>query len=57
MFSLWGHGARGILAPQPGIKPATPTLEDGVLTTGPPGKSLCGYISVLSYHDDLDAKA
>ena len=57
MFSLFGHGARGILAYQPGIEPAAPTLEGEVLTTGPPGKSLCGYIFVLSYHDDLDAKA
>ena len=28
----------GILAPQPGIKPKFPALEDGFLTTGPPGK-------------------
>ena len=55
-ISLLGHGACGILARQPGIEPATPTLEGEVLTTGPPGKSLCGYIFVLSYHDDLDAK-
>ena len=31
--------ACGILAPQPGIKPAPPALEGEVLTTGPPGKS------------------
>ena len=30
----------GILAPQPGIKPTPPALEGGVLTPGPPGKSL-----------------
>ena len=32
--------ACGILVPQPGIKPASPALEGGFLTTGPPGKSL-----------------
>ena len=32
-------GARGILVPQPGIEPSSPALEDGFLTTGPPGKS------------------
>ena len=31
--------ACGILVPQPGIKPASPALEGGYLTTGPPGKS------------------
>ena len=31
--------ACGILAPQPGIQSASPALEDGFLTTGPPGKS------------------
>ena len=36
---VFGHKADGILAPSPGIKPATPALEGEVLTTGPPGKS------------------
>ena len=27
------------LVPLPGIEPASPALEDGFLTTGPPGKS------------------
>ena len=31
--------ANGILIPQPGIEPASPALESGVLTTEPPGKS------------------
>ena len=31
---------RGILAPLPGIKPASPTLEGKFLPTGPPGKGL-----------------
>ena len=39
---LWYFGleACGILAPQPGIKPAPCTLEGRVLTTQQPGKSL-----------------
>ena len=32
-------GAYEILVPRPGIKPASPALEDRFLTTGPPGKS------------------
>ena len=32
--------ARGILVLQPRMKPTSPTLADGVLTTGLPGKSL-----------------
>ena len=38
-FFFFGRKACGILAPQPGIEPATPALEGDVLTTGPPGKS------------------
>ena len=34
-----GREACGILAPWPGIEPGLPTLEGGVLSTGPPGKS------------------
>ena len=33
------HEACEILAPQPGIEPTSPALEDEVLTTGLPGKS------------------
>ena len=40
MFCSFGPEACGILAPQPGIKPAPPALEGEVLTTGLPGKSL-----------------
>ena len=32
--------ACGILVPSPGIEPASSALQGGVLTTGPPGKSL-----------------
>ena len=35
MFQVFGHEACGILASQPGIKPALPALEDEVLTTRP----------------------
>ena len=31
--------ACGILVPRPGIKPMSPALAGGFLTTGPPGKS------------------
>ena len=37
---FWFFEVCGILVPQPGIKPATPGLEDEVSTTGPPGKPL-----------------
>ena len=40
LFQFFGPEAYGILAPQPGIEPATPALEDDVLTTGPLGKSI-----------------
>ena len=32
----------GILIPQPGIRPSSPGLKSGFLTTGPPGKSRGG---------------
>ena len=47
MFWVFGHEVCGILAPQPGIEPAPPALEDEVLTTGPPGKSLCGVVNIF----------
>ena len=44
LFSFFGHTAHhracGILAPRPGIKPTPLHWKRGVLTTGPPGKSL-----------------
>ena len=33
MFRFFGHKARGILAPRPGMEPALPALEGLVLTT------------------------
>ena len=41
--------ACGILVPQPGIEPASPALEGGFFTTGPPGKSLISIINLLLY--------
>ena len=40
MLSFFGHEAYVILAPQLGIEPAAPALEDEILTPGPPRKSL-----------------
>ena len=34
------HKALGMLVPRPEIEPMSPALEAGVLTAGPPGKSL-----------------
>ena len=48
MFQFFGCKACGNLAPQPEIEPAYPALEDKVLTTGPPGKSLFHYLLKLS---------
>ena len=41
LFYVWfsGHKTCAILVTQPGIEPALPALEGGVLATGPPGKS------------------
>ena len=39
MFWSSGQEAYEILVPQPGIEPASPTLEDEVPITGLPGKS------------------
>ena len=39
-FMFLGHKACGILTAQPGTEPSSLALEDKVLITGPPGKSL-----------------
>ena len=39
IFIFLGLKACGVLSPQPGIEPTSPTLEGEVLTTEPPGKS------------------
>ena len=38
-YGLSCLAACGILVPRPGIEPASPALEGGFLTAGPPGKS------------------
>ena len=40
VFFFFGHEACGILAPLPGIEPVPSALEDELLNTGLPGKSL-----------------
>ena len=47
--------ACGILVRQPGLEPASPTLEGGFLTTGPPGKSL-SVVFEVSYKYAYDVK-
>ena len=37
---VFDREACGTFAPQPGMEPTPPALEDKVLTTVPPGKSL-----------------
>ena len=39
MFWYFGLQAQGILVLQPGIELVSPTVEDKILTTEPPGKS------------------
>ena len=45
-FLAFGCEACGISASRPGMEPVPPALEDEVLTTGPPGKSLDGDLLV-----------
>ena len=45
-FMCFGHKAWGILAPQPGIKPAPSALEDKVLTTGLPERPLVRVLTL-----------
>ena len=47
IFCFFVHKACGILAPQPGIEPATPALKGEVSTTGPPRKS--NHISIKCF--------
>ena len=49
IFFFFGPEACGILAPQPGIEPAPPALEDNFLTTGSPGTPLLVFESGLSF--------
>ena len=47
-FVFFGREVCGILAPQPGMEPVLSALEDNVLTSGLPGKSLSGLFQVLN---------
>ena len=48
--------ARGILVPQPGIEPKSPTLEGGFFTTEPPGKSLMSLFNQLNIITNWEKK-
>ena len=56
-FWLFDYEACEILGPWPGIEPAPPVMEDKVLTTGLPGKSLSvflkGILIVVKYTKHL----
>ena len=45
-------GACGILVSRLGIEPASPALEGGLFTTGPPGKSLVLDILIQHYNNN-----
>ena len=45
--------ACGILVPQPGTEPTSPTLESGFLTTGPPGKSPTGWVLIVLWSTSI----
>ena len=44
----------GVLVPQPGIEPTSFALEDGFLTTGPPGKSRHVSFLLVYFHLLID---
>ena len=52
-FEFFDPEACGILTPRPGIELAPSALEDEVLTTGAPGKSLDGSEGASSLYPDL----
>ena len=53
MFPFFSHKACGIIAPQPGIKPAPSALEGEVLTTGPPGKFPLFVFLIVSFDEQV----
>ena len=57
-FKFWdfGYEVRGVLAPQPGMEHIAPALEDEVLTTGPPGKSLHYFLRVRKYSSEASCR-
>ena len=48
--------ACGILVPRPGIEPASPALEGGILTSRLPGKSPNVYFEVCSMYDNTGSQ-
>ena len=46
MFWFFGYQTCGILPPRPGIEPTPFALEDKVLSTGPPGKSVSNCTAI-----------
>ena len=44
-FGLSCPAACAVLVPRQGVKPVSPALKDGFLTTGPLGKPLLRYLS------------
>ena len=50
---FFGHKPREILALRPGIEPTSPALEDEVLTTRLPGKSLCCFTLILYFYESV----
>ena len=56
-----GHGLihsaiRGILIPQPGIEPTSPSLQGGFLAPGPPGNSL-GIFDVSIFERSAESES
>ena len=49
--------ACGILVPQPGIEPASPSLKGRFLATGSPGKSLTVLLSIAAWKDITSFRA
>ena len=48
MFPFFDHGACGVLATCPGIEPTPSALEDEVLTTEQPRKSLKSALNLVA---------
>ena len=48
--------ACGILVFRSGIQPASPALEGGFFTTGPPGKSLLFFFFFKAIYESEDSK-
>ena len=55
MFWFFGHESSGKLVLQPGIKPIPLALEDQILTTGLPEKSLQKLSFAFQVGEELNA--